>query len=60
MRWPSYVFRIQIGAAHKLRHAEGGEGGISQCDDVYKAYISIGHRKTRGGGGDIMVKNSVT
>ena len=52
---------LQLGLFINICHTEGGRGFItSQCDD---AYISMGHRMTRGGGGGgggrafIMVKN---
>ena len=35
------VISTPLGAIHKLRHAEGGEGGISQCDDVYIKHTSV-------------------
>ena len=52
---------LQLGLFINYVTLKGG-GGISQCDD---AYISMGHRMTRGGGGGgggafIMVKNNVT
>ena len=32
---------VELGAIHKLCHAEGGVGGGSQCDDVYIKHTSV-------------------
>ena len=39
------VAHLRTRAIHKLRHAEGGGGGISQCDDT----LSIHRESVRTG-----------
>ena len=57
------VWNMLLGAVHKLRHAEGGEGGgggVSASVTMYTLSIHQYGIMCDEGGGSIMVKNSVT